>query len=237
MDLLLDLLAGTPLKLHRRRFLSNTVVIGCHCAMTIGGEEHRHQSTSSCEKFYRYVFPATAVGSELTHWDLFHRDEVAVVWAMKQVGLAMEVLDVAQVILQFFGVVAGRVLFRGTAAFMRDGCEESFSRQGNENPKTVRFAEGHASARPFAHGRRTTEALYRNFRVTHLALEARSARARGVGDVAKAGSQSVEKMVDVARRANSLDFIAFLLLSRDLNNRTFRPFAAASQDTSAQGPR
>ena len=98
-----------------------------------------------------------------------------------EAGSATEVLDVAQVLLHLFGVGAGRVLFRGAAAFWRDGQQESFSQQGGEPPKPVWFAEGTASTRPFAHGHRTTEALYRNFRVTQLALEARSARARGVG--------------------------------------------------------
>ena len=233
-ELLAELLRGSPLSFSRKRLRARTVVIGGDGAMTIGGEDHKHQSTSTCEKLYRWIFPSTAVGAELTHWDLFHRDETAGAWATKKIGLAVEVLDVAQVVLQLFGVGQGRVLFRGVSEFLNDGSEHSYSSQGSEcNPK-LKLAEGHAATRPLAYGFKTADTLCRNYRSIHVALEARTAQARGVGGVAKQGSQSIGKMVGVARRVCAIDFVTFLLLYRDLNSYTMKPFANQTQDPAAE---
>ena len=232
--LVLDSLGEAQLKLSDRRLRASAVVVGGDGAMTIGGEEHRHQSTSACEKVYCHIFPATARGEELTHWDLFHRDETGAKWAMKNVPLGLEVLDLSQIVLQLFGIGSGRVLFRGMAEFLRDGGRDAFSATGAEDPRPLRCSEGHASTRPMAYGYRTTEALYRNYRLVHLGLEARTAQSRGAGNVEKKSSQSIQKMVGVARRACALDFVIFLLVYRDANARILRPFAAGTQEVSAE---
>ena len=233
-DLMAKLLEGAPLNFSRKRMRQIVVVIGGDGAMTIGGEDHKHQSTSTCELLYRWIFPQTLPGQELTHWDLFHRDETAGTWATKQSGLAVEVLDVAQVVLQLFGVGQGRVLFRGIAEFLNDGSEHSYSQQGSESNRTLKPAEGHAATRPLAHGFKTAETLYRNYRVIHLGLEARTAQARGVNGIAKQGSQTIEKMVGVARRVCAIDFVTFLVLYRDLHSHTLKPFANRTQDPAAE---
>jgi hypothetical protein len=229
-----DALGEAPLRLGKRRLRAGAVVIGGDGAMCIGGEDHRHQSTGACEKFYRCIFPATATGEELTHWDLFHRDETGAKWAMKDVPLGIEVLEISQIVMQLFGVGSGRVLFRGVAEFLRDGGPDSFSATGKEAPRPLRCSEGHASTRPLAYGHRTTEALYRNYRLVHLGLEARSAISRGAGDVEKKTSQSIKKMVECARRVAALDFVVFLLVYRDVNARILRPFAGATQEVAAE---
>ena len=233
-DLMAELLRAAPLNFSRKRLRAFTVVIGGDGAMTIGGEDHKHQSTSSCEKLYRWIFPATAVGQELTHWDLFHRDETSGAWATKKSALAREVLDVAQVVLQLFGVGQGRVLFRGVCEFLNDGAAHSFSQQGSEHNPRLKLAEGHAATRPLAYGFRTAQSLLRNYRVIFMSLQARTAQARGTGGVEKQGSQSIDKMVSVARRMCAIDFVTFLLLYRDLNSSTLKPFANRTQDPAAE---
>ena len=136
-------------------------MLGGDGAESRGGEDARHSSTGTAELISRHLFPDA--GFDLSHWDLFHRDEVSARWALQESAYATEIFTMGQLMVQLFGIGSGRVLLRGVATLLADHTEKV---------RALRPGEGD-STRPMAYGHRVTDSLYRNYRLYHAGLEAR----------------------------------------------------------------
>ena len=198
----------------RRRLRASLAAAGGDGAVVSGGTDARHKSTKAADHVFAAVHPS--MEEPLAFWDLFHRNEVGAMWAVRDSPYAVEVFDVSRVMLQLFGVGSGRVLHRSVAELMSES--------------VVRPSEG-GGTRPFTYGYRVCESLVRNFRTYHLSLEARIAQTHGFTDSGmKKGAQSLRKLIDVGRRLSSLDFVAFLIMYRDLCQLSLLPFSMLVQD-------
>ena len=100
------------------RLRSSLVSVGGDGAEVSGGPGARHSSSAAADKLYQTVFPGAEL--VLTDWDVFHRGEIAGRRAVGKVGLCMEIFDVGQMMLQLFGVGAGRFLHRQIAEPLND---------------------------------------------------------------------------------------------------------------------
>ena len=213
---------NTNIKAHTQTFktkkrkgnkLKQLSVPGGDGAEVKGGEEARHGSTAASDKLYRAVFPDASLA--LTDWDLFHRGVIIGQRALKNVPYAIEIFDVSQVMDQLFGVGSGRVLHRSIATLLEDDLERR---------TFVNTCRG-SGTRPMAKAARVCESMLRNYRTYHAGLEARMAQTRGSSsDGRKRGSQSLVKLVQVGWRLASADFVAFLMLYRDLSINVLSPF-------------
>ena len=200
-----------------RRFQASLVVVGGDGAVAKGGEDARLSSTKSADMFFRDIFPTAP--NDLTWWDLFHRNEIAASRAFKRVELAVEVFDVATVMLQLFGIGQGRVLLRSVAASLGD--DEEYVKLARESEPSY--------TRPMAYSHRVCGSLIKNFRVHHAGLEVRMEQTRK-----GQGGQTLRKLVDVGRRSSAVDFVVFLLGLRDVSLRLEKTFAMLSEKTEVE---
>lgn len=232
--------------LPQSRLRSSLVTVGGDGAMAEGGPDRKHSSTRACSLLYEEVFPDLPF--DLTWWDLFHRGEVGGSWALRSSASALEIFDIAQVMVQLFGVGSGRVILRGVAVVVSSLQEteddlrviqERRAAQGKAPLQQDRAREikpaSSQSTRPIAYGFRVTESLYRNYTFYFNGLGARLEYTRGrTADHTRHGGQSVKKLVGVGNRLACLDFVVFLILHRDLCANVLRPFSQASQNDSME---
>ena len=201
-----------------RRLRASLVVVAGDGQMTSGGIQAKHSSTKACEHIYSAVFPR--LNYTLTWWDLFHREEIGGKLATNTVPYALEQWDVSNVLQQLFGVGSGRTILRGVAELFRD---EKDAKQHLRPCNT-------SSTRPVAYSFRLCEAMYRNYQFYHGAIEARLQQTRCKTQTGgRQGSQSLSKLLSLSSRLLALDFVMFMLLSKDVANRILAPFAAATQ--------
>ena len=214
VQLIFDSLADLPAGGISLRDLRRSFVIGGGDGAEVrGGERARHKSTNTAGKLFTTVHGDA--GIELAFWDLFHRDEIAGRWAFKAVPMALEVYDVAAVLVQLFGTGAGRHVLRAAAKSLADD---------RESVSLARVEESR-STRPLAYTQRVTESMYRNYRCYARAFDSREVARRGEGQ----GSSTQKALLSAGRRLFSFDFAVFLLALRDLSKRVFVPLSARNQ--------
>ena len=165
-DLVIDALSGLPNGFRRRRLQASLACVGGDGGLCIGGPDARHKSTKAAELIFQHVHADFA--TPLTHWDLFHRIEVAGQRAVSKCALALEIFDVNVVLVQLFAIGQGRVLHRSIVGYLQDDAESCDYVKPQENGGT----------RPMAYAGRTCESLLRNYRSFHFSLEARIAQRR-----------------------------------------------------------
>ena len=149
-----------------------------------------------------------------TEWDKFHREDLALSRAIRGSPMATEVFAVCSLCDQLFGLGDGLALLRAA------GRATQTPLRGGALPGLTRKAAG--LSREPGH-------LLDNFRAYAAGLHLRREWTRE-GHT----THSLYSLVEAGRRLTALDFVAFVLLFRDIMERVVSPWTAVIQSASLE---
>ena len=199
-DLVLSTLMDHPCQISAEQLRARLAACGGDGAITQGGPQARHTSTSSAEK----LWSRCQDGPPICIWGVFHRSDRAQCAAA--VPLVNELCDMANELNRLFGVNSGRVLLRGVSDMLEQFVYSVDQLSGTRKLASLPGAPAH---------------LYRNFKMYFAGLVVRLEQTeRGVG------SQSKKGLVEIGRRLSDGIFVAFMLVFEavlvNLSNQTLR---------------
>jgi hypothetical protein len=176
--------------------------------LTIGGEAHRHASSSAAEKVWRCAHPEPA--PMCTTWDTFHRIDASIMRAINGVPLAAESFRMGKRMEVLFGMGDGVMVLRGVAAAM-----------GGQTPARLVTAGG---TRKIAYLTKGPGNLLANLYHYSTGIWARIAwKQEGFG------SHKLHELMDDGLRLQDVGFVAFQLILESLLMNCVRPLAKQTQ--------
>ena len=176
---------------------SRLAAIGGDGAVVAGGPRAKHKSTNAAG----HLWSLLRQDPPCLLWDGFHRDDKARRTAYMESGPTVELFDVAGAVNQLFGVGQGRIILRSAAALIDSPSYVVPQTSGTRPTVSLQAAPG---------------ALVKNFRNYHAGLHARL-------DLVRKGrtAQTLTGLIALARRLDSVDFVAYLLLFEDLQKMLY----------------
>lgn len=184
--------------------------VGGDGGLCAGGVDHRHQSSSAAEIFWRLLFPSPEAPL-CTTWDPFHRVDNAVWRAVRRVELVLQVFDISKELDYLFGMSEGVAIFRGVAELLGDkGVRKIRAPGGTRKVVYLAGVPGH---------------LIVNFFALYNALWARLAWKQ-----AGHSAQKLRHILDLAARFSAVTNVAVMLLLQDLLARIVQPLARQVQE-------